>query len=36
VERGRQAGFHGFVGKFDRNGLLAALKQSPAEWPRAA
>jgi two-component system chemotaxis sensor kinase CheA len=36
VERGRQAGFHGFVGKFDRNGLLAALKQSPAEWPQAA
>jgi two-component system chemotaxis sensor kinase CheA len=36
VERGRQAGFHDFVGKFDRNGLLAALKRSPAEWPQAA
>ena len=36
VERGKQAGFHGFVGKFDRNGLLAALKQSTAEWPQAA
>jgi two-component system chemotaxis sensor kinase CheA len=36
VERGRQAGFHDFIGKFDRNGLLAALKRSAAEWPQAA
>jgi two-component system, chemotaxis family, sensor kinase CheA len=27
VERGRQAGFHDFVAKFDRQGLIAALKE---------
>ncbi len=26
IERGRQAGFHDFVAKFDRQGLIAALK----------
>jgi two-component system chemotaxis sensor kinase CheA len=27
VERGRQAGFHDYVAKFDRQGLIAALKE---------
>ena len=27
VERGRQVGFHDFVAKFDRQGLIAALKE---------
>ncbi len=36
IERGRQAGFHGFIAKFDRAGLLAALKQSQVELARAA
>jgi two-component system chemotaxis sensor kinase CheA len=36
VERGRQAGFHEFVAKFDRQGLIAALKESTVEWVEAA
>jgi two-component system chemotaxis sensor kinase CheA len=36
IERGRQAGFHEFVAKFDRPGLIAALKQSTVEWGEAA
>jgi len=36
IERGRQAGFHDFVAKFDRQGLIAALKESAVEWSRAA
>jgi two-component system chemotaxis sensor kinase CheA len=36
IERGRQAGFHDFVAKFDRQGLIAALKESSAEWSEAA
>jgi len=36
VERGRQAGFHDFVAKFDRQGLIAALKDSTFEWNQAA
>ena len=28
-ERGRQAGFHDYVAKFDRPGLIAALKEHP-------
>jgi two-component system chemotaxis sensor kinase CheA len=36
VERGRQAGFHDFVAKFDRQGLIAALKESALEWNQAA
>jgi two-component system chemotaxis sensor kinase CheA len=36
VERGRQAGFHEFVAKFDRPGLIAALKESTVEWGKAA
>jgi two-component system, chemotaxis family, sensor kinase CheA len=36
IERGRKAGFHDFVGKFDRQGLLTALKQMPQEISKAA
>ena len=36
VERGRQAGFHDYVAKFDRPGLIAALKEQTAEISRAA
>jgi len=36
IERGRQAGFHDFVAKFDRPGLIAALKEQAAETRRAA
>ena len=36
IERGRQAGFHDFVAKFDRQGLIAALKESSIEWSQAA
>jgi two-component system chemotaxis sensor kinase CheA len=36
IERGRQAGFHDFVAKFDRQGLIAALKESQVEWQKAA
>jgi len=36
IERGRQAGFHDFVAKFDRQGLIAALKESTVEWSQAA
>src|SRR5499426_169691 len=36
VERGRQAGFHDFVAKFDRQGLIAALKDSTIEFNQAA
>ena len=36
IERGRQAGFHDFVAKFDRQGLIAALRESTAEWVEAA
>jgi two-component system chemotaxis sensor kinase CheA len=36
VERGRQAGFHEFVAKFDRQGLIAALKESTVDWVEAA
>jgi len=31
IERGRQAGFHDYVAKFDRQGLIAALKEQTAE-----
>jgi len=30
IERGRAAGFHDFVAKFDRQGLIAALKEQTA------
>ena len=36
IERGRQAGFHDYVAKFDRAGLIAALKEQTAEMSRAA
>jgi two-component system, chemotaxis family, sensor kinase CheA len=36
IERGRQAGFHDFVAKFDRQGLIAALKETTVEWVEAA
>jgi len=36
IERGRQAGFHDYVAKFDRPGLIAALKEQAAEMERAA
>jgi two-component system chemotaxis sensor kinase CheA len=36
IERGRQAGFHDYVAKFDRPGLIAALKEQTAEVRRAA
>ncbi|WP_438278601.1 hybrid sensor histidine kinase/response regulator [Nitrobacter sp.] len=36
IERGRQAGFHDYVAKFDRPGLIAALKEQTAETNRAA
>ena len=36
VERGRRAGFDDFVAKFDRQGLLAALKQAGLQWVQAA
>jgi len=29
IERGRLAGFHDYVAKFDRPGLIAALKNRP-------
>src|SRR5258705_200760 len=36
IERGRQAGFHDYVAKFGRPGLIAALKEHAAETSRAA
>jgi two-component system chemotaxis sensor kinase CheA len=37
IERGRQVGFHDYVAKFDRPGLIAALKEQTAgEIKRAA
>jgi two-component system, chemotaxis family, sensor kinase CheA len=36
IERGRQAGFHDYVAKFDRPGLIAALKEQTAETRNAA
>ena len=34
VERGRQAGFHDFVAKFDRQGLIAALQEQTQGQPQ--
>jgi len=31
IERGRQVGFHDYVAKFDRQGLIAALKEQTAD-----
>lgn len=36
LERGRQAGFHDYVAKFDRPGLIAALRETTAEMGAAA
>jgi two-component system chemotaxis sensor kinase CheA len=36
IERGRQAGFHDYVAKFDRQSLVAALKEQTADVSRAA
>jgi two-component system chemotaxis sensor kinase CheA len=36
IERGRQVGFHDYVAKFDRQSLIAALKEQTAEMSRAA
>jgi two-component system chemotaxis sensor kinase CheA len=36
IERGRQVGFHDYVAKFDRQSLVAALKEQTADIIRAA
>jgi two-component system chemotaxis sensor kinase CheA len=36
IERGRLVGFHDFVAKFDRTGLIAAIKEQSADLHRAA
>jgi two-component system chemotaxis sensor kinase CheA len=36
IARGRQVGFHDYVAKFDRQSLVAALKEQTAEISRAA
>jgi two-component system chemotaxis sensor kinase CheA len=36
VERGREVGFHEYVAKFDRPGLIAALKEQIAAIEDAA
>ena len=36
IERGRQVGFHDFVAKFDRTGLIAAIKEQTDDLHQAA
>ena len=36
VERGRRVGLHDYVAKFDRQGLVAALKEQTSDMSRAA
>jgi two-component system chemotaxis sensor kinase CheA len=36
IERGRQVGFHDYVAKFDRPGLIAALKEQTSQISQAA
>jgi two-component system chemotaxis sensor kinase CheA len=36
IQRGRQVGFHDFVAKFDRTGLIAAIKEQSVDLNRAA
>jgi len=36
IERGRAVGFHDFVAKFDRTGLIAAIKEQSADVSQAA
>jgi two-component system chemotaxis sensor kinase CheA len=36
IERGREVGFHDYVAKFDRPGLIAALKEQTTDINQAA
>jgi two-component system chemotaxis sensor kinase CheA len=36
IERGRRVGFHDYVAKFDRQSLIAALKEQTADVTEAA
>jgi two-component system chemotaxis sensor kinase CheA len=36
IERGREVGLHDYVAKFDRQGLIAALKEQTADMEYAA
>jgi two-component system chemotaxis sensor kinase CheA len=36
IERGKRVGLHDYVAKFDRQGLIAALKEQTADLSRAA
>ena len=36
IERGRHVGLHDYVAKFDRQGLIAALKEQTADLGKAA
>ena len=36
IEKGREVGFHDYVAKFDRPGLIAALKEQSATIAQAA
>ena len=36
IERGRQVGLHDYVAKFDRQGLVAALKEQTAGMDASA
>ena len=36
IERGKRVGLHDYVAKFDRPGLIAALKEQTADMSRAA
>jgi two-component system chemotaxis sensor kinase CheA len=36
IDRGREAGFNNHVAKFDRGGLLSALREPSLDWSRAA
>jgi two-component system chemotaxis sensor kinase CheA len=36
IERGRVVGFHDFVAKFDRTGLIAAIKEQSDDLHQAA
>jgi two-component system chemotaxis sensor kinase CheA len=36
IERARVAGFHDYVAKFDRQGLIAALRETSADYANAA
>jgi two-component system, chemotaxis family, sensor kinase CheA len=36
IARGRQVGFHDFVAKFDRTGLIAAIKEQTDDLHQAA